>query len=132
MTHVWNPYLVDIDDYQEDLLSNLSLAWELAAENIRRAQKSQKRYDRSTRKVNLRVSDRVMVYMPSEEKGEEHKLRRPFYGPYRVLSITGTNAEVCLVDLLTDDPILVNLNQVWLCHPAQEDVTWVREEPKKR
>ena len=133
VTHVRNPYLVDIDDYREDLLSNLSLAWKLAAENIRRAQKSQKRYyDRSTRKVNLRVGDRVMVYMPSEEKGEEHKLRRPFYGPYRVLSVTGTNSEVRLVDSPTDDPIFVNLNRVRLCHPAQEDVTWVGEEPKKR
>ena len=77
VTHVRNPYLVDIDDYREDLLSILSLA---SAENIRRTQKSQKRYyDCSTRKVNLRVGYRIMVYMPSEEKGEEHKLRQPFW-----------------------------------------------------
>lgn len=111
-------------DYWEDLLSNLSLAWKLAAENIQRAQKLQKHYyDCCTRKVNLRVDDRVMVYMPSEVQGEECKLRWPFYGPYRVLSVTDTNVEVHLVDSHTEDPIFVNLNHVRLCHPAQGDVT---------
>ena len=57
-----------------------------------------------------------MIYML---QGEEHKLRRPIHGPYRVLSITETNAEVQLVDSHTDDPIFVILNRVRLCHPEQ-------------
>lgn len=78
VTHVRNHYLVDVDDYKEDLLCNLSLAWKLAAENIQRVQKSQ------MTKVQLRAGDPVMVYMPSEVQGEEHKLKRPFHGPCSV------------------------------------------------
>ena len=69
--------------HKVDLLANLSLAWRLAAENIQAAQNRQKKYyDRSANEINLKVGDRVMVYMPSELRGEEHKLRRPFHGPY--------------------------------------------------
>ena len=133
VTHVRNPYLVNVDNYKEDLLCNLSLAWKLAAENIQRAQKSQKRYyDRSAKKVELRAGDRVMVYIPSEVRGEEHKLKRPFHGPYRVLSVTDTNVEVRLIDLPTDDPIFVNMNRIRLCHPSQGDVTWTGEKRKRR
>ena len=66
LSHVRNPYMVDIDDYKVDLLANLSLAWRLAAENIQAAQNRQKKYyDRSANEINLKVGDRVMVYMPS-------------------------------------------------------------------
>ena len=124
---------MDVDDYKEDLLLNLSLAWRLAAENIRKAQQSQKHYyNRSVKTVELEVGDRVMVYMPSESKGEEYKLNRPFHGPYWVLSVTDTNAEVRLIDSPTNDPIFVNLNRVRLCHPEQGDVTWTGEKRKKR
>ena len=128
-----NPYMVDVNDYKTELLSSLSVAWKLAADNIRVAQSRQKKYyDRSTEDVKLTVGDRVMVYMPSELQGEEHKLKRPFHGPYRVLSITETNAEVRLVDSPTDDPIFVNLNRVRLCHPEQGESTWSGEKKKRR
>ena len=48
--------------------------------------------------MNLKVGDRVVVLMPSAAKGEKRKLARPFHGPFRVLSVTSTNAEVRLVD----------------------------------
>ena len=133
LSHVRNPYMVDIDDYKVDLLANLSLAWRLAAENIQAAQNRQKKYyDRSANEINLKVGDRVMVYMPSELRGEEHKLRRPFHGPYRVLNITETNAEVRLVDSPTDDPIFVNLNRIRLCYPDQGESTWTGEKKKRK
>lgn len=96
LTHVRSPYAVDVDDYKEDLLSGLSLAWELAQANIQKAQASQKRnYDRKcTEEVNLKAGDRVMIYMPAESQGKNWKLSRPFHGPYRVLKVTPTNVEV--------------------------------------
>ena len=125
--------MVDVDDYKSDLLCNLSLAWKLAAENVQAAQNRQKKYyDRSTNEVNLKVGDCVMVYMPSELHGEEHKLRRPYYGPYRVLNVTETNAEVRLIDSPSDDPIFVNLNRVRLCHPEQGMTTWTGEKKKRQ
>ena len=53
LRHVRNPYQVDVDDYKEDLLMNLSLAWKLAGENIQKVQKAQKHYyDCSAKEVN--------------------------------------------------------------------------------
>ena len=71
-----------------------------------------------------------MVYMPSELQGDEHKLRRPFYGQYRVLNVTETNAEVRLVDSPNEDPIFVNLNRIRLCHLEQGSATWTGEKRK--
>ena len=60
-----------------------SVVSRLAAENVQAAQSRQKKYyDRLTQQVKLAVGDRVMVYMPSDLQGDEHKLRRPFHGPY--------------------------------------------------
>ena len=46
----------------------------------------------------MKVGDRVMVHMPGSVKGKAWKLVRPYHGPYRVISVTPTNAEVRLVD----------------------------------
>ena len=60
LSHVRNPYRLDIDDYKGDLLANFSLAWRLAAENIQAAQNRQKKYyDCSANEINLKVGDRV-------------------------------------------------------------------------
>ena len=50
--------------------------------------------------VDLQVGERVMVQMPSGTLSQERKLARPLHGPYRVLAVTPTNAEVRLVDQL--------------------------------
>ena len=47
-----------------------------------------------------------MVHMPGSVKGKAWKLVRPFHGPYRVLSVTPSNAEVRLVDQPDSDPII--------------------------
>ena len=57
-----------------------------------------------------------MVHMPQSVSGIVWKLARPFYGPYRVLSLTSTNAEVKLIDKL-DSECNVALNRVRLCYP---------------
>jgi hypothetical protein len=65
-----------------------------------------------------------MVLMPSEAKGEKWKLAWPFHGPFRVLTVTSTNAEVRLVDDPKAVPIFVALDQVCICYPELTDVTW--------
>ena len=60
------------------------------------AQQTQKEnHDKPTQ---MQVGDRVMVYTPSEKQGKDWKLTRPYYGPYRILSITPTNVEVKLAE----------------------------------
>ena len=44
--------------------------------------------------VDLKVEERVMIYMPSEAQGKDRKLARRFHGLYRVLTITPTNVNV--------------------------------------
>lgn len=63
--------------------------WRLAREHIEKAQVFQKwHYDAGRTEVDLKVGERVMVYMPSEAQGQDRKLARPSHGPYRVLSLT--------------------------------------------
>ena len=56
-----------------------------------------------------------MVHMPGEVKGKSWK-SRPFHGPYHVLLLTPTNAEVRLVDCPTSESIFVALNRVCVCY----------------
>ena len=71
-----------------------------------------------------------MVHMPAELQGKDHKLARPYHGPYRVLKVTPNNAEVSLVSKPSDPSIFVALSRVHLCYPEQTDETWTG--PKKR
>ena len=121
-----SPYAVDLDEYKEELACNMLLAWKLAMENIERAQAAQKRaYDRKSTEVNLFVGERVMVVlMPSDSTGKNWKLARRYHGPYRVLQVTPTNAEVHLIDQPKSDSIFVVLERVRRCYPEQGDETW--------
>ena len=133
LSYVRSPYAIDVEDYKEELLAGLSLAWKLASDHIKQAQVVQKTYyDRSAKEVNLKVGDRVMVFMPAEAQGKAWKLSRPFHGPYRVLKTTPTNAEVRLVDRPEDDSIFVALNRVRLCYPEQGSNTWTGHKKRRK
>ena len=69
--------------------------------------------------------------MPTETKGEKRKLARPFHGPFRVLTVTPTNAEVRLVNDPTAASIFVALDRVRLCYPEQADITWTGRSRRK-
>ena len=129
LTYQRSPYTVD---YKSEMMTNLNQAWKLAQENIKAAQKLQKtQYDKNTRDGILKVGDRVMVLMPTEAKGEKRKLAWPFHGPFRVLTVTSTNAEVRLVDDPKAASIFVALDRVRLCYPEQADVTWTGRSKKR-
>ena len=65
-----------------------------------------------------------MVHMPSEIQGKTWKFARPFHGPYRILSLTPTNAEVRLVDDPKSASIFVSLNRVRKCYDELPDLSW--------
>ena len=118
---------------QRETTLNLSQAWKLARENIEQAQKQQKKqYDHKACEIDLRIGDRVMVYMPSEVQGKNWKLARPFHGPYRVLAKTPNNIEVRIVDNPTEDSIFVSLDRVRLCYPEQGNKTWTGPKQKRK
>ena len=77
----------------------MAKAKKIALENICRAQRKQKKfYDRHSGEAKYQVGERVMVYMPGEVSGKKWKIARPYHGPYRILSVTPTNAEVQLIE----------------------------------
>ena len=119
------PYQVDVWDYRTELVTHLSDAWNLAQGNIAKAQAKQKRnYDRSSKELKLQKGDRVMVRMPGEVKGKSRKFARPYHGPFRVVSVTPTNAEVVLVDKPDEDTIFVSLKRVRPCYEELPDISW--------
>ena len=65
-----------------------------------------------------------MIYMPSVITGKARKLARPYYGPYRVLSVTPMNIEARLVDKPDTDSIFVAVSRVWPCYPEVSDASW--------
>jgi len=128
-----SPYIVDIDDYQCELMTRMSQAWTIAKEKITNAQQAQKiQYDKTAQSTKLSVGDRVMVYMPSEVQGKTRKLARPFHGPYRILTLTPNNAEVVLVEKPNEPSIFVALNRVRLCYTEMDDTSWTGPKRKKK
>ena len=120
-----SPYVIDHDDYREELMDNLSSAWKSAQKHIATAQSNQKRYyDRRADEKRVRKGDRVMVFMPAETQGRDRKLARPYHGPYRVLNVTPTNVEVRLIDKPKDPSIFISLDRVTPCYPELGDSSW--------
>ena len=119
------PYMVDLQDYRTELTTSLSDAWSAAKQHITRAQDKQKQqYDKHAKESPVKVGDRVMVHMPGSVKGKAWKLVRQYHGPYRVMSVTPTNAEVRLVDERTRSRSFVSLSRERPCYSEITDVSW--------
>lgn len=126
------PYQVDLSDYKMEMVANLSDAWALAHAQIDRAQKKQKQqYDKKSQEIKWKVGDRVIVHMPGTIKGKAWKFAQAFYGPYRILTITPTNAEVRLVDKLEEQSIFIALDRLRTCPGEMKDVSWSGHEQKR-
>ena len=129
-------YTVDLDDYKTELTTSLANARECARQQIQQSQKKQKLYyDRKSKdpESTYRVGDRVMVYMPSEVTGKNRKLARPYHGPYRIVAVTPTNAEVKLIERASEPSIFVAIDRLRKCYPELPDRCWTgRKQSRKR
>ena len=129
-------YTVDLDDYKTELTTSLANARECARQQIQQSQKKQKLYyDRKSKdpESTYRVGDRVMVYMPSEVTGKNRKLARPYHGPYRIIAVTPTNAEVKLIERTSEPSIFVAIDRLRKCYPELPDRCWTgRKQSRKR
>ena len=127
------PYQVDLSDYKMELVANLSDAWAIAHSHIDSSQKKQKQqYDKRCKEMHWKVGDRVMVHMPGTIKGKAWKFARAFYGPYRVLALTPSNAEVRLVDKPEETSIFVSLDRLRACPEELPAVSWTGHTRKYR
>ena len=85
----------DVEEYREEVTLSLSLARELAASNIKTAQKRYKeQYDKRATPVSFKAGDLVLVRFPQEESGKNRKLSRPWHGPYRVIQCVDPDVSV--------------------------------------
>ena len=88
-------------------------------------------YDKSAKEPTLTVGQRVMVHMPTELQGKTWKFARPFHGPFRVVALTPTNAEVRLIDEPRSDSMFVSLNRIRPCYEELPDTSWRGSTPRK-
>ena len=93
-----SPYLVDLNDYQTELVKTMPKSWAIARENMVCSAETKMQYDKHAQKPQVKEEDRVMVHMSGDLQGKDHKLAHPYHGPYNVLKVTPNNAEVVLVD----------------------------------
>jgi hypothetical protein len=70
--------------------------------------------------------------MPSIVTGKTRKPARPYYGPYRILSVTPTNVEARLVDKLDADSIFAAASCVRPCYPEISDILWTGRQRSRR
>ena len=54
----------------------------------------------------------MMVYVLGDVLGKNWKLARPYHGPYRILSITPTNAEVQLIKNPEESSLFVAISRL--------------------
>jgi len=108
----------DLTDYRQELTETLAQARELAATSIQTAQKQYKKYYDKVNKCSpapFKIGDHVLIQFPQEESGQQRKLSRPWYGPYRVVEVTPTGIAARRVYTSKDDIIRVHLNRVTRC-----------------
>jgi hypothetical protein len=124
--------LVDLSDFGESLMTNLSEARELARKSIQNSQKKQKQnYDKRACANVFRVGDRVFLYKPAAKSGKAYKFARPYYGPYRIVEITTNDAKICPVDIPNEEPIFVALDRLRCCPGEIGDEFWPTRAKKK-
>ena len=117
------------DDYTTEITLRMSTAWKTARAKIKEAQKKQKcQHDKKAKDPQVFEGDRVLVYSPAERSGKAYKFACPFKGPYRVVKMLPSVAELSLVGEPTGPTIRVALNHLRRCPkeivdgPAEEDV----------
>ena len=79
----------------EGFSNKMKTAWDLARQNIKKAQTRQKKcHDKFAKRPGFHVGDRVLLYHPKDTKGPLRKLALPNKGPYIISEITETNVFV--------------------------------------
>ena len=86
------------DDYTREITLRMSTAWKTARVKIKEAQKKQKcQHDKKAKDPRAFKGDRVFVYSPAERSDKAYKFARPFKGPYRVVKMLPSGAELPMI-----------------------------------
>ena len=124
LDHPQTVYKINFGDFADELVASLSDAWQIAHENVRKAQAKQRaQCDKKSDFQSLSVGDRVMVHMQVQSKA--WKFTCPYFGPFKVVGITPTNAEVQLLNHPNVPTIFVSLDSVRKCYEETTDDVWM-------
>ena len=83
--HVLSTIPIFCSDYKSKRIQSMGWAWELARQNIGKAQKQQKtQHDKKAKDPKFSVGDRVFVYMPVSKAC---MFVKPFKGPYQIIAL---------------------------------------------
>lgn len=74
-------------------------------------------HDKSSQEPNYQLGDWVLVRFPQDEIGRQHKLSRPWHGPYRIVDRRDPHVTVVKVYAPQDDQIQVHQTRVSPCPP---------------
>jgi len=101
-----------LDDYKTEL-ENVSSAWQLAQNVIRKPQNRQKAtHDKKASDATVKLGDQVFVYVPTIRSGPAYKLAQPHKGPYRIIKTHENGVELQSIEHPRAKTIHVALNRV--------------------
>ena len=104
---------IDVDTYKGEMAIKFNEVWDLAQNNIKRAQRHQKAYyDKQSKPPRFKVGDRVFVYMPAAKATKAYKFARSLHGPYRIIEQSDTGLVVRPIDKPQGEPIRVAYNGI--------------------
>jgi len=79
-----------LDDYKTELIQNMSSAWQLVQNVIRKSQNRQKAtHDKKASDTAVKLGDQDFVYMPAIRTVPAYKLAQPYKGPYCIVKTRG-------------------------------------------
>ena len=111
--HADNPEMPDNSTFE--FTENMQKYWQLARDNIERAQRTQKQqYDKrcTASPDQFAIGDKVYCKTPRPRIGLTKKLQKPFQGPMRIVDVNQTNARVSWADSPRSKTKLVHLNRL--------------------
>ena len=116
-------------EYGQELVRELQQARAIAKKNIEKKQKDQKKfYDQKSKDVKLQVDDLVML-----KTEPRFRLDRSYKGPFRIKSLTSTNAVIQLKDDTNAEELNVSRQRLSLCKSEMLNSTpWVGHSGKLR
>ena len=107
-----------LGDYREELMLNLSSARKLAQTTLQQAQKCYKNsYDKHCHPIHYQLGDWILIRFSQDETEKDHKLSKPWHGPYRVVQCEEPNIVATKVYFPDDGPINVHQTRTTRCPP---------------
>jgi hypothetical protein len=100
---------IPVGELREEIMTRLGIAWDLAKENVSKAQAKQKEwYDANSKKMNFRMGDRVWLAVPQFRKSASlenataiKKFSAKWTGPHRIVGVSENGLTYKLMEIIS-------------------------------